>query len=143
MESSYTIIEITGGGPGLQGYKPIIMSTWLHGLRNGSAFFKDTESKAYYARYAEVIQAILNRPTSTIRLAVLADDHDVVIGWSAFDGAVLHFVYVRPGEKGASGRRQGVATALCPKRIDVFTHLTKTGRAIWKKKFPKAIFNPF
>ncbi len=72
-----------------------------------------------------------------IRLAVLTDAPDVVLGWSAQEGRVLHFAFVRP-----NARKRGICRDLVSEDTELVTHMTNVGRAIWKKH--KAIkFNPF
>lgn len=73
-----------------------------------------------------------------VALAVLTDDTDVVLGWSVYEGSILHFVFVK-----RDARKQGIGTELIPKNAEVITHLTKSGKAIWKKKHQYLKFNPF
>lgn len=143
MPSSYIVKEFKGSDPALDDYKAVIQATWLRGLKHGSDFFKLVDSKSFFSIYPKVIMNLIKRPDCMIRVAVLADAPDVIVGWSAFEKKVLHFVYVRPGEKGATPRKQGVATKLVPKDFDTITHLTKTGKSIWRRKYPKVKFNPF
>jgi hypothetical protein len=143
MESSYVIKEFKGLDPALDQYKAVIQATWLRGLKHGSDFFSLVDSKVFLSVYPKVIMSLIKRPDCTVRVAVLSDDHDVIVGWSAFEGKILHYVYVRPGEKGASPRKQGIATRLVPKDFEVITHLTKIGKSIWRRKYSKVKFNPF
>lgn len=84
------------------------------------------------------MKALLKRPLCTIRLAVLTDTTDVVLGWSAQEGKVLHFVFVR-----ANARKRGIGRSLVPGPVDLVTHMTNLGRAIWKKQKQAIKFNPF
>jgi hypothetical protein len=138
MESSYTIKQFHGGDADFEQYKALVLATWLRALRHGNPFFRDADAKTYWAIYSKVIMALLRRPECLIRIAVLTDEPDVVIGWSAVENSVLHFVFVKH-----QGRRRGIARSLIPGNVTVITHLTKTGRSLWQKKLPKAIFNPF
>lgn len=142
MESTYVIRELKGADPALEQYKALILATWLRSLKHGSEFFGMVDGKTFFEVYRRVVMALLNRSTASVRLAVLGDDHDVVVGWSVFEGKVLHFVYVRPGEKNMSPRRHGIGTALVPKDFEVITHMTRIGKSIWKK-YPEVKFNPF
>lgn len=134
------ILTLSGSDPALKQYESLIYSTWLRGLRFGNPWFEDISSDAYYEAYHRVVENILSRPGCVVKLAVLSDDEDTCIGWSAAEGNTLHFVFVK-GD--IQARNRGIATRLLPQNIDVITHLTKTGRVIWKKKFPNAVFNPF
>jgi hypothetical protein len=143
MKSNYVIKEFKGLDPELDQYKAVIQATWLRGLKHGSEFFGLVDTKIFFTVYSKVVMALITRPEATVRIAVLADDHDVIVGWSAFEGKILHYVFVRPGEKGASPRKHGIATALVPKDFEMITHLTKVGKSIWRKKYRTVKFNPF
>lgn len=144
MENSYKLIEIKTAGPAFEQYKPLVLATWLRGLKHGDEFFTYVESQAYFSVYSKVILALLKRENCRARLAVIADEPDTVIGWSVFEGKVLHFIFVRRGGKGdEGGRRQGIGTSLFPEGAEIFTHLTKVGRSIWLEKYPNLKFNPF
>ncbi len=144
MENSYKILEMKTAGPAFEQYKPLVLATWLRGLRHGSDFFELTDPKTYYSVYSKTILGLLKRPEARARLAVLSDEPDTVIGYSVYESKTLHFIYVRKGgKKEESGRRHGIGTALYPAGVEVFTHLTKIGKAIWRKKYKDLKFNPF
>ncbi len=144
MENSYKVIEMKTAGPAFEQYKPLILATWLRGLRHGNEFFGLADPQAYFTNYSKIILSLLKRPECRARLAVLADEPDTVIGWVIFEGKVLHFIFVKRGGKGElNGRRQGVATSIYPEGVEIFTHITKVGRSIWKQKFKEVKFNPF
>lgn len=136
--SSYKVIEMRSVSPEFEPYKALVLACWLRGLQHGSQFFKLIDSKTYWEVYAKVILNLLRRPECMVRIAVLEDEPDTAIGWSAFEGGAVHFVYVRK-----SARRIGVARELTPKDIRIFTHMTAVGNSIWKKKFKQVKFNPF
>ena len=138
MDASYIVKEFKGSDPAFEQYKALVLATWLRGLKHGSSFFQDVDSKTLFAVYSKVITSLLRRPECTIKIAVLTDAHDVAIGWSASEGTVLHYIFVRP-----QGRKQGIGRSLMPKKVEVITHLTKTGKSLWKKKLEHAKFNPF
>lgn len=138
MENSYIVKELSGTDPAFDQYKSLVLATWLRALKHGNEFFREADAKTYWAVYSKVILALLRRPTCVVRLAVMSDDHDCTVGWSVTEGTVLHFVFVKH-----QGRKQGIARSLVPKNITVITHITKTGKSLWKKKLEKAIFNPF
>lgn len=137
-ESNYTVLEMKSLSPEFMPYKALVIAFWLRCLRQGSEFFSMTDPEIYYKAYSRVITSLLARPETTVRVAVLSDDHDVAAGWSVFEGGVLHFVFVKK-----EARKSGVGRALLPKGIHTFTHMTKMGRTIWKKKFKTVKFNPF
>jgi hypothetical protein len=119
-------------------YRNLIYSKWQRSLRYGSRFFNMIDSKAYYAASEKIVSNILHRIDAVVRMAVLSDDHDVVLGFSVARGSVLDYIYVHVDQ-----RRMGIGTNLLPKGIDTISHLTNTGLAIWKTKYRGWKFDPF
>jgi len=115
-----------------------VFGTWKNSLRYGNEYFKLIEKKAYFETYQRYIELLLNRPGTVVRLAVLSDDQDIALGWSAIDGAALHYIHVTH-----EYRNQGIARSLVPCKIDTITHLTRSGMSIWQSKLTHAVFNPF
>lgn len=140
MPEGYLIRSYTPKDPALKPYENLILATWLKAQRYGNDWFQDIEPAAYYSTQKQVIAAILSRPDTLVRLAVLPDDEDVALGWSVVENSILHFVFVK-GD--IQARRHGIGRALVPPGIDTFSHITKIGRAIWKAKAPNLKFNPF
>lgn len=140
--SAIKIIAMLGSDPGLKPYEGFIFSSYLHSLREGNDWFHDIDKDKYYEVYHLVLERILVRNDTVVRLAVLSDDLDVALGWSAIEGSTLHYVYVKD-DKDIQCRRQHIAKDLVPGNISVITHLTRIGRLIWKRKLPKAVFDPF
>jgi hypothetical protein len=137
QESSYKVIVELGST--LSGaYRNMVYSKWLRRFRFGNDYIKLIDSDAYYQAYTSYITSILNREYTVVRLAILTDDPDVVLGFSVSEKKTLHFCVVNP-----FNRKQGIAKSLVPFEVEVITHLTKTGLTIWNNKMPKAIFNPF
>jgi GNAT superfamily N-acetyltransferase len=100
--------------------------------------FKLTLSDAYYAAYSRYIGEILKRPLSRLRVAVLTDDEDVVLGWSVDEKDILHYVFVKK-----DFRNHGIGESLIPPGIKTFSNITHIGLAIWQTKYPSLKFNPF
>ncbi len=119
-------------------YKGLIYSKWLRSLRYGNDYFKLVDPDAYYRAYHKYITAVLAFSDSIVRLAVLADDPDVVLGFSVARGNILDYVHVHKHQ-----RRQGIGTRLIPEGIDTISHVTKTGLSIWGSKYGHWLFNPF
>jgi hypothetical protein len=123
------------GGPSTHDF---IEATWLQGLYHGNAWFKKIDEKIYYENYRKVIRNILRRPETEIFMACLHDDHDLILAYSVYEKDCLHYVYCK-----SDWRRIGLGSDLMQKPFTQVSQLTKTGEAIWKKKYPKVIFNPF
>lgn len=112
----------------------LVYSTWLRGLYYGNDFFKKIDKDAFFDIYPKVITKLV--ADSTAVAACLSDDEDVVIGYAVYQGAILHWVYVKE-----AFRKQGIATSMLPDSLKVVTHLTKSGDFIRLKKGLK--FIPF
>jgi GNAT superfamily N-acetyltransferase len=96
------------------------------------------DSEAYFAASQKIVSNILHRIDAIVRVAVLSDDHDVVLGFSVSRGNILDYVYVHVDQ-----RRMGIGTNLLPKGIDTVSHMTNTGLTIWKGKYKEWKFDPF
>jgi len=116
----------------------MVLSKWMRSLKYGNDYFKLIDSKCYYEVYEKYIKTLLNRTNSMVRLAVLSDDRDVVLGWSLMEKESLHYVHVTN-----EYRNNGIARLLVPGKIHKITHLTKAGMSLWHSKAPHAIFDPF
>lgn len=120
--------------PNLQGF---VCANWLRSLRHQNEFFKMIDPPSYWAAYRTFINMLLNKPETVVHLALLKDDHDVVLGFSVSREHVLDYVYVAKDM-----RRHGICSSLVHGE-STFTHITKTWKTIWAKKFPEMKFNPF
>jgi len=121
-------------------YIALVYSKWLRSLRFGNPLFKNIESDAFYREYHKYIESLLEKPLSVIRLAVLSDDHDVVLGFSVSREAIIDYVHVHMDH-----RRVGVGRSLLPAHTTTMTHITMTSLTIWRNnpKYEHLIFNPF
>lgn len=112
-----------------------IFSTWALGLRHGNEIFATIDEPTYFEKYFDIIGRIVSQ--SSVRVAALKEDPDVVLGYSVNQGQKLHFVFVKE-----AWRKLGIATALTHP-FEEFTHYTRLGLAIQIEKYPNAKFNPF
>lgn len=113
--------------------RAFVYSTMLKGLFFGCELYSQIEPKAFYDNYSKVVDALLDR--SEIRVAVLAETPDVILGYSITNGPILHWVFVKK-----AWRNQGIAKQLVG-QITAVTHLTKPGQSIKIKK--GLTYNPF
>ncbi len=121
----------------LPGDKSFILATWLRGLRYGNDWFLAIDSSSYFTTYHRVLEQLLSSPNSTIKVACLKDDTDVILGYSVYKRDRLDWLFVKKAWRGI-----GIAKQLVPNDIKVVTHLTTVGRSILSKS-PNIIFNPF
>lgn len=119
-------------------FRALILSRWKRSLRYGNDYFRLIQPNAYYRAYDAYLGRLLGDPRVAIRLAVLDEDPDVVLGFSVCRGSVLDYVHVH-----AHQRRLGIGRSLVPPGIDTISHLTKTGLLLWSNKCPSWAFNPF
>lgn len=135
--ATYTVMAYSGHRLP-KDYLGLIYAKWLRSLRYGNDLFRLIDSEGYYRSYHRLISGILERQDTIVRLAVLTEDQDVVLGFSVSRSETLDYVYVNKDY-----RRLGVATQLVPRTIKVITHITKTALTIWASKYKEWKFNPF
>jgi hypothetical protein len=118
--------------------KNFIFATWLRGLYYGDSVYSHMRKQTFMAGYHAVIDHILEKPTTVVKIACLKDDPSVILGYSVLSEAetVLEFVFVKK-----QWRKIGIAKDLVPSTVRHVTHLTKAGLGIVKQK--DWDFNPF
>jgi hypothetical protein len=121
-------------------YTALVYSKWLRTLRFGNPIFKNIDSDAFYHNYHKFIENLMKKPDSIVRLAVLTEDQDVVLGFSVSREDVLDYVHVHK-----DNRELGIAKKLIPQNTTTFTHITLTALQIWrhKEKYQYLKYNPF
>lgn len=135
--SSYTVLLYRAAALPDE-YRALIYSAWKKSHRHGNDFMKLIVPAAYYEAYDKVINNVMGQDDAVVRLAVLSDEPDVVLGFSVSRGTILEYVYVFKDH-----RRLGIGRKLLPSKVETITHLTKTGMSIWGSKFGSWKFNPF
>lgn len=109
-------------------YTALIFAKWLRSFLYGNkAMEKKISHGEYFVTYHKIIEDILKRPETTVRLAVLTDEPDVVLGFAVCRGNVLDYVYVHRDQ-----RQQGIGTTLIPHSITTITHMTTLVANIFK-----------
>jgi GNAT superfamily N-acetyltransferase len=146
-QSSFDII-LYPGSLLPKNYEPMILSKMLRSLKYGNEYFKLIENNSYYQNYQRYIRSLLARPGAVVKLAVLSDDYDTVLGWSLVEPYKLHYCYVNKDY-----RRTGIGRALTKDPFMIITHLTHIGISIWASKYnnnpiiesdkPLVVFDPF
>lgn len=112
---------------------PLIYSTWLLGLYHGCDWFNRIEKKAFFDNYKKVVEQRVMH--SQVKVAVLVEDPDVILGYVCYRNNVLDWIFVKK-----AWRKIGIAKMLVPQGITICTHLTKVGRSLKPKEWA---FNPF
>jgi hypothetical protein len=134
---SYTIISFTGSDLP-ESYKGLVYSRWLRSHRYGNFIFKMIPSDIYYNQYGMHISQLIANPKCEVKIAVLTDDHDVVLGFSVNRGTNLDYVHVHYVQRG-----QRIASHLVPKDIKFITHWTYMGERFATKRYGGYVFNPY
>ena len=112
---------------------PFIFSSWLRSYAS-SAYGGDN----YYKRHHQVIEQLMARPGVRMLAATPKEDPQTIIGWSAQEDSVLHYVYVKE-----AFRRMGVATLLVGE-YDTITHLTPYGlKWMQASKQETSVYDPY
>lgn len=135
--AAYRVIAMRGSD--VRGeLRNLVLSRWKRSLRYGNDYFRLVDPSAFYDAYNVYLDRLLSAAQTTVRVAVLAEDGDVVLGFSVSRGPVLDYVHVHKDQ-----RRCAIARSLVPSNIHTITHVTKTGLTIWASKYPQWKFNPF
>ena len=134
-KASYSVLKYDGYSLPEQ-YKALVYSKWLRSLRYGNEYFKLIDQESYFKVYHQFIEVLLAHHKTIVRLAVITDSPDTVLGFSVMWPGILHYVHVH-----ADQRKQGIAKTLC-KDFKTITHITNDGLKIWGK-YPEVKFNPF
>jgi hypothetical protein len=124
--------------PTVESDKNFIMATILRGLYYGETWFAEIPKPTFMLHYHKVIEFLLNKDTTEVRIACLKDDPEIIVGYAILSPNIntSHFVFVKKAWRGI-----GIANSLVPSNTKFATHLTKTGLSIIRKK--NIDFNPF
>lgn len=135
----------TQGGPvawalrdGVADDHNFVKQTWLKCYRH-SAFARAIRDSVFFRFHHPIVERILERPGTSVRVACLPDAPEVILGYLVHEGGVVHWVYV----KGAF-RRLGIASRLAenlPPDFS-FTHRTTEAEPLLRK-YPHATYNPY
>jgi hypothetical protein len=131
--SSFNGVEVVVREP-QEGDVNFMLSTMLKGLYYGSKFWSEVDQESFFSHYEPFIKNLMI--ASSVKIACLEDDQDVILGWSMFKQDVLHFVFVKK-----SYRKLGIAKLLYPPGITTVSHITDSGNNIRKTMNLK--FDPF
>lgn len=126
----------------IRNYEPLdknfILATFLRGLYHGETWYSEVPKQIFMENYHKIIEFIMTIPTNQIKVACLKDDKDVILGYSIFSTQkkAVHWVFIKKSWRGI-----GIAKDLVPSDTVFYTHFTKVGQIIMKKK--NLTLNPF
>jgi hypothetical protein len=118
--------------------KSFILASWLRGLFYGGSWFSEIPKDVFMYNYHDFLENLLASSRTTVKIACLESDNDVIIGYAVFasqDNA-LHWVHIKK-----NFRKIGVAKKLIPESTKTATHANKVGMSIIKTLGWS--FNPF
>lgn len=115
---------------------PFIFATWLKGLYHGNSYYRKINQDLFYKKYHKILEYVLNG--STVYIACMEDEPDVILGYSVFSGTTLHWVFVKK-----AWRKLGIGKNLLPQQIERVSHISKLGETLMKQKELKWIYDPF
>ena len=79
--------------PMRDGDRNFVLSSWLRSYAEANEF-RGMKRSSYFALYAPVVEVLLGR--STVMVATMPEASDVVLGWLAAEGELLHYVLTKP-----------------------------------------------
>jgi hypothetical protein len=121
--------------------KNFIFTTFLRGLYEDNDFFRKMKKNIFKANYQKIIEHLLHKKESIIKIACLLEDPDVILGYAILEadvgyGTFLHWVYVKH-----LWRKIGIARDLLKGfSIKHVTHFTNKTECFKPARFK---FNPF
>lgn len=116
-----------------------ILSTFLRGLYYGDTWYSLIPKDIFMSNYHKIIETILKRLTTRVRVACLKEDPSVILAYSicGYGDTVLHWAYCKK-----AWRKIHLVKSITPDTIMSVSHLTAVGLSILKSH--KGIdFNPF
>jgi hypothetical protein len=116
-----------------------VFSTALAGLYFGDSWFSKIKKAIFINNYRKILQGIIDKPSTQIRVACIRDSPDEIKGYCILvnNAQALMWVFVKK-----DWRKNGIAKALVPNTVIEVTNLTELGE-ILMKKYPHLSFNPF
>lgn len=77
-----------------------IFSSWLNSYHKGSNFCKNLTFPIYYSYHHLVVERFFMRPGHRILIVHPKSDPDLILGYIAFEGKMIHYVYVKEAFRG-------------------------------------------
>lgn len=121
----------------VEGDYTFIYATFLRGLYYGDESFKRVDKDLFMENYHYILDHMLHIEGINIKMCVLSEDPEVILGYAVYKGPRLDWVFVKK-----AWRKIGIAKSLVPSDITTVSHLTTVGEAILKTR-PTIKFNPF
>jgi hypothetical protein len=119
--------------------KNFILATFLRGLYYGDSWFSQIPKDLFMDNYKKVAERLVTDPRISIKLAVLREDSNVILGYciASKDQQAIIWTYTK-----SAWRRQGIAKSLLPSKPLYAMHLSELGKTLLPK-LSNVVFNPF
>lgn len=115
--------------------KAFIYSTMLKGLYYSNSFCNEIAKDVFFTNYSIVLERLLTKNVTSV--LCLADEPDVIIGYSIYSEQLLHYIYIKPAFRNKSLTRLLLHDTI----IISCTHLTEM---VLDRRLEYNIkFNPF
>lgn len=116
-----------------------IKATWLNGIYYGNTFLSKMDKNLFMKYYSSILDNYLASKTTMIKLAVLKEDPEIIVGYVAYrnlneEMSVMDYVFVKKNY-----RNTGISKALIPYNTKYCTILTSLGA----KYLKNLQLNPF
>jgi hypothetical protein len=123
-----------------------IINSWLKSYQASSSFAEDILQSVFFKFHKVIAENILNRPTTTVLLAVDKEDQDIIYGYAIFENInnleIFHYIYVKRGFNHFGIAKKLIESAPFLIKKGVFcSHLTRKGRKLLKKI--EMVYNPY
>lgn len=131
--------------PFVESDSPYIYSTWLKHYKYSSEFAMRIPAHTFYEMHKQIIERIINRKSTQIKIASLKEDKEIIVGYLVTEtykapSPLLHWIYTK-----RTFRNMGIARHMLD-TVDLssspFTHFTKDMSWLMKK-YPGLNYNPY
>jgi hypothetical protein len=114
-----------------------VYKTFLEGLRYGNETFRQMDKIQFYENYRKVLNSLIQKKETQIKIAALKEDPDVILGYAITRPEIVDWIFVKK-----SWRRLGIAKDLIgDMHMTTVSHITLAGNAIRTKLGLK--YDPF
>lgn len=118
-----------------------IYNSWLTSYRGSSSHISYIPPDIYFAAHHKAIERIFQRADTSVVVACLKGDENVILGYLVSEADVIHWVYVKQ-----SFRRMGIARAMLDDALltSEVWHTHRINDFDWiQNKFTDLVYDPY
>lgn len=86
-----------------------VLSTWIKNQQYSSPVFRGIPKDIFTRNYSKWVDSVFSLAGIQLKVACLADEPDVILGYAVFTDWCVYYCYVKP-----AWRRKGIAKQLIP-----------------------------